>query len=1076
MNVLNRYILRQLIVGFVLVIISMTILVWLTQSLRLLDLIINNGASVRIFLYMTMLVMPAFIQVMIPLALFAVVLFVFIRMQSDKELIVMQASGMSPMQIARPVLIFAGMMVAAGYLFTLVLTPAASLEWREVRFKVRNDLSHLLFQEGQFNSIRKGLTLFIRDRMPSGDVAGVFVYDAQNPKKKSVLAAETGTIYQQDDGFALVFKNGTRQEYNAETRKFSLLKFEKYTMNFGSKSSPQQLLAGEPREYNLKRLWAATPQTEKNMAHYRKARVELVKRLLYPLYAVSFALIALFGVLKGFYNRRGNNQRVNFVIFITLAIQSLSLFFENLSGKNLAFVSLMFLNVALPLAVFYFLTLHAKKTKAAAMILIFCCLAGTPAWASQSMVKINPVIHPKQPVDFEADTISYDKNTGALVAKGHVVLRQDGTVLKTEKIIYNRGKNTISIPTAAEMILSDGTQVHVTEAMLTDGMRRTLAEKMTVRLIDGTQITAQGLLRDNKQQDFTVTRASYSPCEECNGRRFWALSAQTIQRDTASETMTFKHAFFEFENVPVLYMPYFMMPDYTVKRKSGFLAPSLSSDRTIQGGITTPFFFALAPNQNFVLRPTFSATHQPLLVGDYAGRFAQGFVNLQASATRDNDGVNQGHIRSTFGYDMTDKWRLAGQVFRVKEDTYFRRYDIPRVNENLPFLTSTMSAERFGEQNHLSLAGYSFQNLRFDVDNDTIPAVIPTLHYRHMTLPLTSFGATAWTEIQGASFMTDQDFRSHRLSLTQGVRVPYTHASGVVVDTSAFIRADGYQVDAGPHQFGGQAPDSSYVTGRVFPVGAVEMSYPLMNAGGEMRQVFEPIMMFVASPTNMNKRDIPNVDSLNFNFDNTNLFSVNRFSGYDQVETGTRANYGAKWSLYNRGNQRIVSALFGQSYRMEQSDELTRLMGYEDHFSDYVGQVQIDHRNISAGYRFRLSSNDFSHRKNELFINGGSDPLRLGLGYTMTKEYRIQNNAYPEREEIYLTLGSQLSRRFSVKGFYRYDLSDDGGPIEAGVVGKYENECTALIIDTRQAFTSDRDYRGGFSIRFQFVLKTLGGT
>ncbi|MDD3669047.1 MAG: LPS assembly protein LptD, partial [Alphaproteobacteria bacterium] len=495
-----------------------------------------------------------------------------------------------------------------------------------------------------------------------------------------------------------------------------------------------------------------------------------------------------------------------------------------------------------------------------------------------------------------------------------------------------------------------------------------------------------------------------------------------------------------------------------------------------KGGLTTPFFWNVAPNQNLILRPTFSAMHAPLVVGDYMGRFAQWFVNLQASGTRDADGVNQGHVRSTFGYDMTDRWRLTGQVFRVKEDTYFRRYDIPRINENLPFLTTAAAAERFGDQNYFSLAGYNFQNLRFDVDNDTIPDVIPVMSYQYMTKPLTSFGLTAWTQVHGSSFMTDQDLESHRLSLVQGVRVPYVHGSGVVVDTSAFIRADGYRVDSGPYQFGRRAPDASYMTGRVFPVGSVEASYPLMKAGADTRQVFEPVVMVVASPTNMNRRDIPNIDSLNFNFDDTNLFSVNRFSGYDQVETGTRANYGARWSLYDRDNKRIVSALFGQSYRLEESDELTRLMGYDDHFSDYVGQLQVSHQNIFAGYRFRLSPDDLSARKNELFINGGSDPLRLGLGYTMVKAYQIQNNAYPDREEIYLTLGSQLTRRFSVKGFYRYDLSDDGGPIAAGVAGRYENECTALILDARKAFTSDRDYRGGFSIKFQFVLKTLGGT
>ena len=167
MKIVDKYIFRQTLIGFLTILVSLTILIWLTQSLRMIDMIVTKGVSVWVFLKMTFLVLPNFLQILSPLALFAVALFVFIRMQADKELIVLKAVGMSAKQLVHPLLILGIFLVAFGYVLTLELIPYSYSQMRQMRWEIQNDLSHLLLQEGQKEvmlyvliSMMQALTIF----------------------------------------------------------------------------------------------------------------------------------------------------------------------------------------------------------------------------------------------------------------------------------------------------------------------------------------------------------------------------------------------------------------------------------------------------------------------------------------------------------------------------------------------------------------------------------------------------------------------------------------------------------------------------------------------------------------------------------------------------------------------------------------------------------------------------------------------------------------------------------------------------------------------------------------------------
>ncbi len=1084
MKILNVYILKQLVVGFLLVLCSMTALVWLTQSLKMINMIVTRGVSVRIFLEMTFLVLPNFLEILSPIALFAVVLFVFSRMQSDKELMVMQAVGMSPRQIMTPALMFACFLMVCGYFLTMVVVPAANSNLRELKWRARNDLSHLLLQEGQFNSLKNGLVLYVKERLSDGSVKGVIAYDSKDPEKTAILVAKQGLVVQEPDGIQLVFQDGTRQELNPETNQFSILKFEKYTMRFNDKANSNTRTA-DASEFSLMHLLKATPADAPTPAMYRKYKVEAVKRLAQPFYNIVFVLLALFGVLSRHYNRRGQVGRINFVVGAALVVQSLSLAFDNLATKNLWFTPLIVLNVVIPMVILYGVMIRGKqlpkqKTHRAiktTAVILAACLFALPATAQ---VKLDSDIHVDQdkPVDFEADIISYDKNKNFLTATGNVVIVQNGLTLKTEKIVFDRTKNEITAPEKVTFTLPDGTVTHSENATLSGDMKQAAAHAMVTYMYDGTRITSKRIKRTDDGNTVYLKRITYTPCSTCNGQTpLWELSARNMKEDNLNNEMRFIHSFLNVKDVPVFYFPYLKVPDFSVKRKTGLLAPSFSGNGEIKSGLTLPFFVDVADNQNLIVTPTFSPDHDPLGIVEYEGLFTRGKLQFDTSLTRDDDNAKQGHIRAYTQYDITDNWRFTGQLFRASSDTYFRRYRLPNIDDNQSYLSSYASLERFGTRNYFSFNGYAYQSLQSRVSSKSIPIIIPVADYQYFTDTLGDSSAYLFSQINAAAYHTRERFKSDRLTVVQGVRLPYISSFGAAFEVEGSVRMDGYNVDTGKRLIANYGQDETYTTGRFYPTFAAKMRYPMARVTKNTTQVLEPIVMLVSSPDSANNDKIPDVDSIDQDFDSSNLFSTNRFSGFDRVETGTRTNYGVQWSLYGSQNASI-SALIGQSYWFTSpEEELWPLLGVgENRFSDYVGRLSVNYKWLSMAYRTRLDQNSLAVKKNEFMISGGGAPLRLGIDYVYLNEMRNGTNYYPTREEVLLFGSSKLTRHWSLNGLYRYRLTEkDKGPIEYTGQVQWENECTAVIFEISKSFTRDRNYEGDTSFMVKFILKTLGG-
>lgn len=1088
MKILTTYILKQLAISFLLILLGMTTLVWLTQSLRMIDMIVTKGIPVSMFLEMTLLVLPNFIQILSPIALFAVILFIFSRMQADKEIMVMQAIGMSNKSIMKPAFILAIILTGVGYLLTLNIIPASHRELGELKWRVRNDLSHLLLQEGQFNTLNNRLTLYVKERAEDGSVKGVLAYDAKNPKNISVLIAQKGFIFQKEDGFELVFHNGSRQEYSPTTKKFSILNFDKYNMFFSDKKNADNSRKLDESDYPLSYLLSVTKDEVSDAVQYRKYKTEILKRLTKPIYNISFMFLAMFAILSPFYNRRGQMGRMNIIILTTILVQSLALAFENLTAKNLWFAPLMFLNLFVPVIIVYYLSMKPIQTpqikkiiKSSLKLILFAIVfCGTiPAYAQ---IKLDPQVkfEKEKPVDFEADEIFYNNQDETVTAQGNVVIEQNDTIIQTDKFIYNKKKGQIIIPQSSKTTTPDGTVTYTADTVLTPALKMAISNDVEMDLYEGSYMSAKRYKRKENGNITYLKKAIYTPCTFCKGQSpLWQLTARTMKHNKPEKEMSFTHSFLKIKEVPVFYFPYLNIPDFTVKRKTGFLAPSFAHSSEMKQGINIPFFVDIADNQNLTVIPTLSTSHDPLGFMDYEGTFTHGYLKLQASGTKDNDDKNQGHIKAHMRADISDKWRLSGQYYRVSSDTYFRRYSMPDVDTSDQYLESNISAERFGTRNYFHFKGLSFQNQHGRVNQKSIPVFIPTMNYVYNTEALNNSGLYAFSKINGVAYNNRQRFKSNRASVTQGLHLPYISSLGINIDTKASVRVDGYSIDTGAYSFNGLKTDDSYSTGRFYPVFSSKISYPFAKASENYTQVISPIFMLVSSPVSGNKDKIPNVDSLDIDFDDTNLFSENRFIGYDRVETGTRANYGVEYSVY--GNKNISSSfLFGQSYRFSGDEVMEKALGYDSNYSDYVGRLQTNFDIFSLAYRFRLNKDDFKPVKNEITFTVGKAPLRVGIDYIRIKDNTKSDefSYYKNREEILLFGSSQLTKNWSLSGYYRYNLektSSQRGPVESGLIAQYENDCTIIAFELDKSFTYDRDYKGDTSFMVKFILKTLGG-
>ncbi len=349
MSCLDRYILRQCLSMMLFVTAALSAAVWLAQSLRLVDLIVNRGLSIEMFLYLALLILPRFLEIVLPIGAFIAVLFVFNRLTAESELIVMRATGLGPLALARPVLVLAGIAFLVLLLLSAYFLPASNREFKDMQFEIRNRFVSALLQEGTFTTISDKLTIYIAGRDERGQVTGLLINDDRDPNQPVTLLAERGAFADDAQGSRIIMVNGSRQRFDRSTGKLTVLTFDRYTLDLNMLRDAPVVRWRDAQERFLGELF--WPPDGLDATTRTSFLVEGHQRLLIPLSVFSFVAIPLACLLLGEFNRRGQLRRVLLAVGLAFVFQALDLTVRNLAGRNPAVIPLMYLIDVLPFAI-----------------------------------------------------------------------------------------------------------------------------------------------------------------------------------------------------------------------------------------------------------------------------------------------------------------------------------------------------------------------------------------------------------------------------------------------------------------------------------------------------------------------------------------------------------------------------------------------------------------------------------------------------------------------------------------------------------------------------------------------------
>ena len=357
---ITRHLFKNLFFATAFIAATLTAVIWLTQSLKLLELVATSDAPIGMFFQMVVLTLPKFLEIIIPLSLVTAVLFVYNKMTLDNELIVLRACGYDQFALARPALALACITSVFLVALTTYISPMGNMEMKQLRQTVKAQYSAFLLREGVFNTFGNDLTVYLRARDAAGDLLGLMIHDARDKSAPPVtITARRGRIVMENDVPNIVVFEGLRQQIDTKTDTMTRLYFARYTLEIKGLDGDVRERWREPNERTFIELFHPDLSDARDRENLQLFRVDAYLRLLSPLNALSFTLVALAGILLGPFNRRGQTRKILAAAIIICALQAASLSLGNLAKQHIRYLPVLYMTTLLPIAAGLFL-LHIR--------------------------------------------------------------------------------------------------------------------------------------------------------------------------------------------------------------------------------------------------------------------------------------------------------------------------------------------------------------------------------------------------------------------------------------------------------------------------------------------------------------------------------------------------------------------------------------------------------------------------------------------------------------------------------------------------------------------------------------------
>lgn len=738
----------------------------------------------------------------------------------------------------------------------------------------------------------------------------------------------------------------------------------------------------------------------------------------------------------------------------------------------------------------------------------------------------------------EADKVTYDNASKRVIATGHVRMREPTGEVGYGDFMELTSDFKDGFIKSLRVIRQDQSRFAAPQAQRIDG---------------DTTIFDKG------------TYTACEPCKDDPEKPpLWQVKAARIIHKNEERMVYYENATIEFGGLPLLYFPYMSAPDPTVHKKTGFLAPHYIANTTLGTGVSIPFFWNIAPDYDLLLTPTFLSRQGVLMKADWRQRLDDGIYTIKLTGINQMDKAAfapapngaggrdwRGMAETTGIFYLNDKWKTGWDASLVSDRWFLKNYKMKSesltsfITNSLQTSTSTAYLTGEGERSLFDMRSFYFKTLTSSNDSQKIqPFVLPVVDYdRRFDTPLAFGGETRLTMNFTSLSRETADF--HSIYRSVGLYGDYTSngfstcqpgqfskgncilrgtagSSNRVTSELAWRRTFIDDLGQSWTPFGSLRMDSSFLAydksgvntyqsnfinadsqaiARPSAATGITYRFPFVARQWNFTHVIEPIGQLVVRPNEWMANKIPNEDSQSLVFDDTNLFAVNKFSGYDRIEGGTRANIGAKYSI-TADNGMSGNVLFGQSFHLSGVNSFTQggaaavgpLSGLDRAKSDYVGRVQL----IPTGaYSFttkaRFDELTGATKRLEftsaLTFGSLSTNLTFGRyapqpenGYAYKREGALASARYAIDQNYYVFGGTavDMARKEAEIALLGTSGRTSGLPVVSGIFGGagYKDECSLFEVSYSESMGGATlgVVQRNRTVMFRIELKTLGGT
>ncbi|HSF91962.1 MAG TPA: LPS assembly protein LptD [Paracoccaceae bacterium] len=662
-------------------------------------------------------------------------------------------------------------------------------------------------------------------------------------------------------------------------------------------------------------------------------------------------------------------------------------------------------------------------------------------------------------VNLIADDVYVESGTNVLVARGNVQIFYDGAVLTAEELRYDGENEQINAVGPIRITAPDGTVVTADFAELSADLRQGLVKGARLLLGAQLQIAAKELSRDGDRFS-TLENAVTSTCIVCdeNQTPAWEIRAKKVTHDAQKKRLYFEDAEFRLFGVPVTYIPYISLPDPTVKRASGFLLPNFRSSSIYGLGFEVPYYWAISDHSDATISYFWTTSDADLLDAEYRLRFLGGGLDLMATtATFGDSGIfRRGKLAALATVPLPLDFVLEADIQRVSDNAFLREYDI----SNTDRLESIVTASRIQNDSAIIADFVIFQSLR-DIDStEPVTAILPEIRYdRFWDAEFGTFNVAA----NGLGLLRDNGRDVLRFGATGTWNRLFRTTNGMFFETGAGAGADYYLV----------ANDATYPEPLEKLAGSVSAlwRWPLARPFGDGTFIFEPIVQLVYSDVYAPNGMPPNEDSLQVEFNETNLFTENRFPGLDANETGGRLNVGGNLEFPLWGGW-TFGASGGMVLRAEPTAVFDEGTGLSETASDLVAAVSFgDGDFLQSDTRVLFNSSlEFSRAETDIQISYGRVQVDSALVYLAPD---LNAGATSARSEGQLNVGYELSDNWHVDAGWQRNFSE-GRNISAEAALVYRNECIEIGLSLSRNFTTSNNVPETTNVSLIFQLAGFG--